>query len=192
MNGGRLAALALCGAVACAPVYSRTVTPVPGATPASRAAPGGGGEAGSGLAAILGHLVWPLAMDGVEVMSSRYGPREHPQAGARRFHRGLDLRADQGTPVYAVADGTVARSGRGGAYGNLVILEHGEGLESLYAHHSRNLVETGERIRRGQVIALVGRTGNATGDHLHFELRWRGGTVDPWTVLPALDGVRGR
>ncbi|MGH7571159.1 MAG: M23 family metallopeptidase [Gemmatimonadota bacterium] len=191
MIGWRLAALALCGVVACAPVYSRTAIPDPSTT-ATRGAPGGGGEAGSGLAAILGHLIWPLAMDDVEVMSSRYGPREHPQGGARRFHRGLDLRADEGTPVYAVADGTVARSARGGAYGNLVVLEHGEGLESLYAHHSRNLVETGERIRRGQAIALVGHTGNATGDHLHFELRWRGGTVDPWTVLPALDGARGR
>lgn len=168
------------------------MAPGPSTTPATRATPGGGGEAGSGLASILGRLIWPLAMDGVEIMSSRYGPREHPQGGAQRFHRGLDLRADQGTPIHAAADGAVVKSGRSGAYGNLVILEHGEGLESLYAHLSGSLVEEGERVRRGQVIALVGHTGNATGDHLHFELRWRGGTVDPWTVLPALDGFRGR
>jgi murein DD-endopeptidase MepM/ murein hydrolase activator NlpD len=146
----------------------------------------------SGLAGILGRLIWPLAMDGVQVLSSPYGSRVHPRSGGDRFHRGLDLRADEGTPVYAVADGNVARSGRSGAYGNLVLLDHGEGLESLYGHHSRNLVVEGQEVRRGEVIGLVGHTGNATGDHLHFELRWRGGTVDPWRVLPALSGVRGR
>lgn len=190
MIGGRVAALVLCGAVACAPVYSRTVAPVASTAPISGVTPGGGGEAVSGLAVILSHLIWPLAMDGVEIMSSRYGSREHPRDGVQRFHRGLDLRADEGTPVHAAADGTVSRSGRSGAYGNLVVLEHGEGLESLYAHHSRNLVKEGERVRRGQVIGLVGHSGNATGDHLHFELRWRGGTVDPWTVLPVLEGTR--
>lgn len=197
MNGwtASLALLALCGVtLACAPVYSGTVGASdagaePVVTPAVRGVPGGGEERAVGLAAILGRLIWPLATDGVEVMSSRYGRREHPGNGARRFHRGLDLRADEGTPVHAAADGTVARSGRSGAYGNLLILDHGEGLETLYAHHSRNLVREGERVRRGQVIALVGHTGNATGDHLHFELHWRGGTIDPRTVLPALAGA---
>jgi len=78
-------------------------------------------------------------------------------------------------------------SGRSGAYGNLVIVDHGADLHSLYAHHVRNMVQEGETVRRGQVIARVGHTGNATGDHLHFELRWRGGTVDPLTVLPPLE-----
>ncbi len=193
----RLALLALCGtALACAPVYSRTVSRTavsePSPLPATRPVPGGGGGTPTELTAILGRLIWPLAMDGVEIMSSRYGPRQHPGDGAHRFHRGLDLRADEGTPVHAVADGRVARGGAADAYGNLLVLDHGAGLETLYAHHSRNLVERGERVRRGQVIALVGHTGNATGDHLHFELRWRGGTVDPRTVLPALDGVGGR
>lgn len=194
----RLALLALCGtALACAPVYSRTVGTTdtasePSATAAMRPVPGGGEGGTVGLAAILGRLVWPLAMDGVEIMSSRYGPREHPGNGARRFHRGLDLRADEGTPVHASADGRVLRSSGTGAYGNLLVIDHGEGLETLYAHHSRNLVRAGERVRRGQVIALVGHTGNATGDHLHFELRWRGGTIDPRTVLPALAGVGAR
>lgn len=180
----RLAVLALSASMACAPVYSRSVVPPPAAP--SRSVPGGGDGAASGLAGILGRLIWPLAMDGVQVLSSPYGTRVHPPAGGERFHRGLDLRADEGTPVYAVADGRVERSGRSGAYGNLILLDHGEGLESLYGHHSRNLVAEGQNVRRGEVIALVGHTGNATGDHLHFELRWRGGTVDPWRVLPAL------
>jgi murein DD-endopeptidase MepM/ murein hydrolase activator NlpD len=131
-------------------------------------------------------------MDGVQVLSSPYGTRVHPRSSGERFHRGLDLRADEGTPVYAVADGRVERIGRSGAYGNLVLLDHGEGLESLYGHNSRNLVAEGQEVRRGEVIALVGHTGNATGDHLHFELRWRGGTVDPWRVLPALSGALSR
>ena len=187
----RLALPALCGAaLACAPVYSRTMPSVDRVTePFMPGTPGGGEERAVGLAAILGRLVWPLAMDGVEIMSSRYGPREHPGDGAQRFHRGLDLRADEGTPVHAAADGTVRRSAFSGAYGNLLVLDHDEGLETLYAHHSRNLVREGERVRRGQVIALVGHTGNATGDHLHFELRWRGGTIDPRTVLPTLGGA---
>lgn len=183
------ALLALTAAMACAPVYSRTTVPLP--APSSRPAPGGGEAVASGLSAILGRLIWPLAMDGVEVLSSPYGTRVHPRSGGA-FHRGLDLRAAEGTPVYAVADGWVERSGRSGAYGNLILLDHGEGLESLYGHHSRNLVAEGQTVRRGEVIALVGHTGNATGDHLHFELRWRGGTVDPWRVLPVLSGAGGR
>jgi len=90
--------------------------------------------------------------------------------------------------VHAVAAGRVLESGSSGAYGNRIVLDHGEGLHSLYAHHERNLVTRGQAVRRGQVIALVGHTGNAIGDHLHFELRWKEGTVDPWTVLPVLTG----
>jgi murein DD-endopeptidase MepM/ murein hydrolase activator NlpD len=138
------------------------------------------------LSAILGALVWPLASDQLSMLSSRYGVRRNPNGNGRRFHAGLDLRADEGTPVHAVAGGRVLTSGRSGAYGNLVIIDHGADLHSLYAHHVRNLVREGDRVRRGQIIARVGHTGNATGDHLHFELRWRGGTVDPLTVLPPL------
>ena len=192
-HGRRLMILTLGGGVACAPVYSRTM--VPDSSPPAASEPalaGSGGEVEtSELAALLGRLIWPLAMDGVEIMSSRYGPRERPGRG-RAFHRGLDLRADEGTPVHAVADGQVRRSGKSGAYGNLVVLDHRADLESLYAHLSRSLVHEGDRVRRGEVIALVGHTGNATGDHLHFELRWRGGTVDPRTVLPALRGDASR
>ncbi|HET6361953.1 MAG TPA: M23 family metallopeptidase [Gemmatimonadota bacterium] len=138
----------------------------------------------------LESLVWPLAADGTGLLSSSYGDRMHPRSGDQRFHTGLDLRAREGTPVYAAADGIVSLSGSSGAYGNVVLLDHGGGLQTLYAHHERNLVGVGDAIRRGQPIALVGHTGNATGDHLHFEVRWNGGTVDPRTVLPHLAGDR--
>ena len=190
MRSTCLAVLALSASMACAPVYSRTTVSVSAAP--TRPAPGGGETSASRLSGILGRLIWPLAMDDVQVLSSPYGTRLHPRSGGEGFHRGLDLRANLGTPVYAVADGRVEKSDRSGAYGNLILLDHGEGLESLYGHNSRNLVLEGESVRRGQVIALVGHTGNATGDHLHFEIRWRDGTVDPWRVLPTLSGARER
>jgi murein DD-endopeptidase MepM/ murein hydrolase activator NlpD len=102
------------------------------------------------------------------------------------------LRARGGTPVYAAADGVVSTSGTSGAYGSVVIVDHAGGLQTLYAHHQRNLVKAGDPVRRGQPIALVGHSGNATGDHLHFEVRWNGGTVDPRAVLPLLSGPAGR
>lgn len=120
------------------------------------------------------------------MVSSHYGSRRNPNGGGNRFHAGLDLSADEGTPVYAAASGRVSKSGRMRGYGNVVIIDHGADLQSLYAHHRQNLVVAGERVRRGQVIARVGHTGNAVGDHLHFEVRWRGGTVDPFMVLPEL------
>jgi murein DD-endopeptidase MepM/ murein hydrolase activator NlpD len=173
-------------AAACSPVY---LSRAPGDAPSvaagavDRAPEGRGADA---LARILGTLVWPLAVDRSLVLSSPYGAREHPIDSAQRFHAGLDLRSPEGTPVYAAADGRVTRSGEDGAYGNLVVLDHGAGLSSFYGHHRENLVREGEIVRRGQAIALVGHSGNATGDHLHFELRWRGGTVDPRVVLPRL------
>lgn len=143
----------------------------------------------SELAAVLGSLVWPLATDRGAVLSSVYGPREHPVDDTRRFHAGLDLRAPEGTPIYAAGAGRVTKSGVGGAYGNVVVVDHGGGLVSLYGHNRENLVREGDLVRRGQVVALVGHSGNATGDHLHFELRWRDGTVDPRVALPRLSGT---
>jgi murein DD-endopeptidase MepM/ murein hydrolase activator NlpD len=188
---GAVAALLL-SAAACAPVYSNGAAAGPPALPRSSPGGGSGEDRAPGLSAVLGSLVWPLAMNRATVLSSAYGPRAHPRYGAERFHAGLDLSAEEGTPVYAVGAGRVLRSSTDGAYGNHVVIDHGAGLLSLYAHHVRNLVREGEEVRRGQVIALVGHTGNATGDHVHFELRWKGGTVDPWTVLPRLTTVTGR
>ena len=183
---GALAAL-VAAALGCAPVYSETVAPDPRAL--SAAAPRSAvGSAEGALVRVLETLFWPLASDGSGILSSTYGDRFHPRGGDPRFHAGLDLRARAGTPVYAAAAGVVTRSEVSGAYGNLVIVDHGGGLGTLYAHHRENLVRAGDRVRRGQPIGLVGRTGNATGDHLHFEVRWKDGTVDPRTLLPLLDG----
>ncbi len=191
--------VALAGLTACAPVYVRSSSAVPTARSETRRSapprldPAQGGPASgvtapgsSALTRVLETMVWPLAVDRTSVLSSFYGMRPHPADGVNRFHAGLDLRAPEGTPVYAAADGIVVESGPDGAYGNRVVINHGAGLESLYGHHRENLVQVGDAVRRGQVIALVGHTGNATGDHVHFELRWRGGTVDPLVVLPGL------
>ncbi|HYO45762.1 MAG TPA: M23 family metallopeptidase [Gemmatimonadota bacterium] len=180
-----LTASSLAAVAACAPVYSESAPPASGAAAIVRQAP-------TPLVRALETLVWPLAADGSALLRSRYGNRLHPLGGDPRFHTGLDLRAPLGTPVYASADGTVSASESSGAYGNVVILDHAGGLQTLYAHHQRNLVGVDDRVRRGQPIALVGHTGNATGDHLHFEVRWNGGTVDPRTVLPLLSGTVAR
>jgi murein DD-endopeptidase MepM/ murein hydrolase activator NlpD len=198
-----LPAVALVASVACAPVYSANAPPASMETSEAREAPtllapvGGDSDEGSvppkaALVRALETLVWPLASDGSGLLSSRYGDRVHPTGGDRRFHGGLDLRAREGTPVYAAADGVVSTSGTSGAYGSMVVVDHAGGLQTLYAHHQRNLVEAGDPVRRGQPIALVGHSGNATGDHLHFEVRWDGGTVDPRTILPILSGSAGR
>jgi len=190
-----LAASSLAAVVACAPVYSESAPPGSRtgvgvrealAASAADAADREDSATNPALVRALEALVWPLAADGSALLSSRYGDRIHPRGGDQRFHPGLDLRAPQGMPVYASADGIVSASESSGAYGNMVIVDHAGGLQTLYAHHQRNLVRVGDAVRRGQPIALVGHTGNATGDHLHFEVRWNGGTVDPRTVLPLL------
>jgi len=102
--------------------------------------------------------------------------------GARR-HQGLDLAAAKGTPVRATADGVVTVAGRSGDWGRLVVIEHGGGWETRYAHLSHIRVERGERVARGQEIGTVGRSGNATGDHLHYEVRHADQPLDPWPTL---------
>jgi murein DD-endopeptidase MepM/ murein hydrolase activator NlpD len=115
-------------------------------------------------------LQWPAA----GVLSSGFGMR------GRRFHGGIDISAERGTPIAAAADGLVIFSGRGpDGYGNMVMLDHGSRLITLYAHHDCNLVRVGERVRRGQIIALMGETGRASGTHLHFEVHQDGRLVNP-------------
>ncbi|OFZ79231.1 MAG: hypothetical protein A2583_01080 [Bdellovibrionales bacterium RIFOXYD1_FULL_53_11] len=120
---------------------------------------------------------WPL--HDVKV-TSNYGPRGH------EFHEGLDLRAGVGTPVFAAQSGKVLYSGRKiRGYGNLVVIRHESGLASVYAHNSRLFVHKGQRVRKGQRIALAGKTGKSRGPHLHFEIRQGISPVDPAKVLPA-------
>ncbi len=99
--------------------------------------------------------------------------------GDGRGHKGLDIAAPYGTEIYAAADGTVTYSGKRGDYGYIIIIDHGDGkTETVYSHNSKNLVKTGESVTAGQLIAYVGRSGNATGNHLHFEVRINGNQVD--------------
>ncbi|NMB11783.1 MAG: M23 family metallopeptidase [Firmicutes bacterium] len=110
-------------------------------------------------------------------ISSRYGPRWG------RMHYGLDLAVVTGTPVRAAADGRVSWSGPRGTYGNLVIVDHGQRVETRYAHNSRLAVRAGDSVKRGQIIAYSGNTGISTGPHIHFEIRYRGKAVDPEKYL---------
>jgi murein DD-endopeptidase MepM/ murein hydrolase activator NlpD len=100
-----------------------------------------------------------------------------------RFHTGIDYPAPMGTPVVAARDGVVSAVGPLAGYGNVVELSHGQGVSTLYAHLSQILVEPGRRVTRGTTVGLVGRTGDATGPHLHFELRLRGAAIDPAGAL---------
>jgi murein DD-endopeptidase MepM/ murein hydrolase activator NlpD len=113
------------------------------------------------------------------VITSRYGNREAPLFGATTSHPGVDLRATTGTPVYAVKDGLVAIASHTVGYGNLVRLNHGGGIESLYGHLEQSVVKVGQQIRGGQLIGYSGNTGRSTGAHLHFELRKNGVTINP-------------
>jgi flagellar protein FlgJ len=116
-------------------------------------------------------------------VSSLFGTRKDPIRGTQREHHGLDIAAPEGTDIRAVRDGTVRFSGERGSYGKLVILDHGDGLETRYAHCSELIVNEGEKIRAGERIALVGTTGRSTGPHLHLEARKDGQAVDPQEIF---------
>ena len=122
----------------------------------------------------------------VEVVrvTSKFDPeRMHPVLGRKRPHRGVDYGAPHGSPIFATADGTVEFAGTKGAYGKTVILRHGERIETLYAHMSRlGDAKVGQKVRQGDVIGYVGRTGRVTGTHLHYEFRKDGLHVDPLIV----------
>jgi murein DD-endopeptidase MepM/ murein hydrolase activator NlpD len=116
-------------------------------------------------------------------LSSSVGRRTDPITGGDDYHQGLDISADHGSPVYATADGTVVTASREGAYGNLVTIDHGYGLETRYGHLSKYDVKSGAKVKRGQVIGRVGATGRATGPHLHYEVRVNGRLLNPLQLL---------
>lgn len=115
--------------------------------------------------------------------SSNYGWRIDPFTGQRAFHEGIDFMAEQGTPIFAAAGGVVVYSDLHPQYGNMIEIDHGNDLVSRYAHASKRLVKVGDVVLRGAKIAEVGRTGRATGTHLHFEVRQRGAPVNPTQFL---------
>lgn len=116
-------------------------------------------------------------------ISSEFGPRRAPTAGASTYHRGRDYAAPSGTPIYASAAGTVITASYNGVRGNYVVIEHGNGLQTWYQHASRLYVSAGQKVSRGQNIAAVGTTGVSTGAHLHYEVHVNGTAVDPRKYL---------
>jgi murein DD-endopeptidase MepM/ murein hydrolase activator NlpD len=116
-------------------------------------------------------------------LSSSMGNRADPLTGEKDFHPGLDISADKGDPVYATADGVVTSAAMAGNYGNLVVIDHGYGIETRYGHLSAFRVRDSQTVKRGDLIGLVGATGRATGAHLHYEVRANGRILNPLQLL---------
>jgi murein DD-endopeptidase MepM/ murein hydrolase activator NlpD len=127
--------------------------------------------------------VWPVR----GWVTSHYGWRRSPKGGGTRLHTGLDIAAPIGTPIIAPADGHVVFAAYHSAYGYLVVVDHGYGITTKYAHTSRMLVEAGDRVMRGDLIARVGNTGRSTGPHLHFEVIKDGAPTNPMRYLRRAD-----
>lgn len=116
-------------------------------------------------------------------LSSSMGNRADPLTGEKDFHPGLDISADKGDPVYATADGKVSSAAMAGNYGNLVVIDHGFGIETRYGHLSAFKVHDGQAVKRGDLLGLVGMTGRTTGAHLHYEVRANGRILNPLQLL---------
>ncbi len=126
-----------------------------------------------------GQMIYPVTAP----VTSNFGWRTHPILGTQKFHAGIDFGADYGTAIYAAAAGKVIFAGWYGGYGNAVVISHGSGITSLYAHTSQMYVSEGENVQKGQPIATVGSSGFSTGPHLHFEVRANGEPTDPTPYL---------
>ncbi len=132
---------------------------------------------GIDTAYIGGELAWPVP--GYTRITSKYAMRVHPITGQYKLHTGVDIGAPLGANFVAANDGVVVKAGLNAAYGNMVIIDHGGGISTLYAHGSEILVEVGQTVKRGDPILKVGSTGYSTGPHAHFEVRINGVTTDP-------------
>ncbi len=139
----------------------------------------------SGSTVGTGNLVWPSYCT---YITSRQGPRTHPITGEYKNHGGTDIGASYGSSIYAADSGTVVRSSDGwnGGWGNYVMIDHGNGMQTLYAHMSSRAVSVGQTVSRGQTIGYVGSTGMSTGPHLHFEMYINGSRIDPQTRYPGV------
>lgn len=114
------------------------------------------------------------------LVTSSFGYRTSPFTGQKEFHKGLDIAARTGTPIYATADGTVTFSGKRNSFlGNIIIVDHGYGYVTIYAHANKLLKKKGEKVKRGEIIAEIGSTGRTTGPHVHYEVRRHGVHVNP-------------
>ena len=134
-------------------------------------------EQGIDTAYIGGELEWPVP--GYTRITSKYAMRVHPITGQYKLHTGVDIGAPEGANFIAANDGIVVKAERNPAYGNMVIIDHGGGISTLYAHGSEILVQVGQTVKRGDAVLKVGSTGYSTGPHAHFEVRINGITTDP-------------
>lgn len=130
---------------------------------------------------IGGELAWPVP--GYTRISSNYGMRTHPITGVYKLHTGVDISAPMGANFIAANDGVVTKAGYNSAYGNMVIIDHGGGVSTLYAHGSEILVQVGQVVKRGDIVLKVGSTGYSTGPHAHFEVRLNGVVTDPMPYI---------
>ena len=130
---------------------------------------------------IGGELAWPVP--GYTRISSKYGMRTHPITGVYKLHTGVDISAPMGVNFIAANDGIVTKAAYNSAYGNMVIIDHGGGVSTLYAHGSEILVQVGQTVKRGEAVLKVGSTGYSTGPHAHFEVRLNGVVTDPMPYI---------
>ena len=149
------------------------------AAAAATAQSSGGQGASDNWVQGTGQLGWPVSGE----ITSPYGYRVHPIWGTTIYHSGIDIGVDEGTPVHAADGGVVVWSGWMGGYGYAVVIDHGNGLSTLYGHNSELAVDEGQSVAKGQVISYAGSTGNSTGPHVHFEVRVNGDPVDPMGYL---------
>ena len=141
---------------------------------------GSGGSAASSGAGGTGRFMWPCR----GVITSYFGWRTHPVFGTTKYHSGMDIGVDYGTPIYAADSGTVIYSGWLGGYGYAVMIDHGSGLVTLYGHNQALNVYEGQYVTKGTCIAYAGSTGYSTGPHCHFEVRLHGEVTEPLNYLP--------
>ena len=162
-------------------LQQRAAERVAAAAAAAAAAQSGGGGGGSDYTYVqgTGQLAWPVS----GVITSDFGWRNHPIFGRQILHSGIDIGVDEGTPVHAADGGTVVFSGWMDGYGYAVVIDHGNGISTLYGHNSDLAVSEGQSVSKGTVIAYAGSTGNSTGPHVHFEVRVNGDPVDPQGYL---------
>ncbi len=137
----------------------------------------GSSSGGSSVSYTGGRMAWPVPSSGS--ISSYFGYRIHPIFNTKKLHTGIDIPASSGSNVIAASAGTVIYNGWFGGYGNTVMVDHGGGIVTLYAHNSTVVVGVGQSVGKGTVIAKIGSTGNSTGPHCHFEVRQNGKYIDP-------------
>ncbi|MGM9598626.1 MAG: murein hydrolase activator EnvC family protein [Faecousia sp.] len=128
-------------------------------------------------------FIFPLSLNGFACLSSPYGMRTNPVTGIYCLHNGVDFAASMGTPIYASKSGVVTTACLAGGWGNYVVINHGDGFSTLYAHMTYFIVSAGEYVEQGETIGYVGSTGNSTGPHLHFTIFYDGTSVNPMNYV---------